>query len=78
MAARVRVDAVGSEALVTGRRLYDAMTDAWATMGSFNRDRGTFLRPTPPAWSFLDSGEREAFNRAARKLTPKPKPKVAP
>lgn len=56
---------------MTGRRLYDALTDAWAQESAWARDRNGWLRPRPPAWSFLEPAERSAFNRAAGRLTPR-------
>lgn len=55
---------------MTGRRLYDALTDAWAEQASWGRDRGEFFHAQPPAWSFLHPNERSALNSAARKLSP--------
>lgn len=61
---------------MTGRRLYDALTDSWARRGTFPRERGQWLKETPPAWAFLSSAERDTLNEAARRLTPKPKAKT--
>jgi hypothetical protein len=60
---------------VTGRKLYDALTDAWANAGSYDRHNGEWIKPTPPAWLFLTSAERRTFTRAAVDLTPRPRPR---
>lgn len=55
---------------MTGRRLYDALTDAWAARNRpFSEDR-RWLKAYPPAWAFLDSRERDTFDQAARALRP--------
>lgn len=56
---------------MTGRRLYDALTDAWALEPSWAGNSSKYLMGTPPAWGFLSNPERAAFNRAARSLTPR-------
>jgi hypothetical protein len=55
---------------MTGRRLYDALTDAWA-QENYNRNDREWLKGLPPAWPFLHSYERRSFSVAASKLTPK-------
>lgn len=55
---------------MTGRRLYDALTDAWATNESWNRTSGNLMRQEPLAWPFLSVGERRSLNKAAAALTP--------
>lgn len=63
---------------MTGRRLYDAVCDGWSKQWQGYRKHSAVLRfiPQEPVhWSFLGDSERRAFNDAARRLTPKPKPK---
>jgi hypothetical protein len=60
---------------MTGRRLYDALTDGWAEQMPWSRTGGKLLMAEPPAWAFLQSAERSALNSAARKLSPKRKAK---
>lgn len=57
---------------MTGRRLYDALTDGWAEENKWSRAAAVWLKEVPPAWRFLSGAERTAFNAAARALTPKP------
>ena len=60
---------------MTGRRLYDALCDAWAREGSFPRSQSKILAEVPRAWPFLTAADRATFNAAARALTPKPRRK---
>lgn len=61
---------------MTGRRLYDALTDAWAQAETWNRHEGHLLMQEPLAWPFLTVTERRTLNRAAAALTPSPKRKA--
>ncbi|MCR4341819.1 MAG: hypothetical protein NUW01_18240 [Gemmatimonadaceae bacterium] len=56
---------------MTGRKLYDALTDAWAAQPNWQRNDGLFLQNSPPAWGFLHPVERDTFNSTARALTTK-------
>lgn len=57
---------------MTGRALYDRVTDAMMSQtGEWDRRNGTVgqIDCPPRAWSFLASAERKVWNKTAEALT---------